>query len=391
MNTIIKIFAGLLILGLILVGFHSYKTLNEKKNEALVENETPIVPVVQVYKIGKDTITLTIPITAEVRAMNEVDIIPKVTGRLEHLRLPDGTLLEEGVSVTKGEQIALIEHSALKAAVNQARAALEVAKASLERAEVNKEDADREMKQWENLFAKGAASEDNRDKAITAYKRSVADVALCERQIDQAQAVLEQSEVNLAEATIAAPLPGVVSVKYVDEGSMVGPQTPLVKIVQIDTVKIIGRISERHIAEIAPGETRVRIVMDAYPDEEFVGTVFRLGVDTDPLTRTLDVETRVSNPGLRLKPGMFARMMIDVKEKKDATVVPDSALIRKENKVFVYKIVDSKALLNPVVTGLSEGNLYEVSEGLIPGEVVVVRGANMLKDGMQVQTKEEEL
>lgn len=392
MKTVIKIFAGLLILGSILIaGFRSYKAVNDRKNEALVKKETVFTPVVQVHKIGKETITVTIPVTAEVCALHEVDIVPKVTGRLERLRLPDDTLLEESVSVKKGERIAVIEHSALKAAVNYAKAAIEVAKASLARAEVNREDAAREMKRWEDLYAKDAASEDNRDKAITAYKRALADAALCKSQIAQAESALQQSEVNLEEAMIDAPLSGVVSVKYVDEGSMVGPQTPLVKIVQLDTVKIIGRISERHIAEIVPGETKVRIFTDAYPDEAFEGTVFRLGVDADPLTRTLDVETRIANPGLKLKPGMFARMMIDVKESRDVTVVPDSALIRREGRIFVYKIVDSKARLNPIVPGLSEGNLYEVREGLNPGDMVVVRGYNMLKDGMLVQAKEEEL
>jgi RND family efflux transporter MFP subunit len=391
MKTVIKILTVFIITGFILiVGFRSYKAVNDRKNKALVKNEVSATPVVQVHKIAKGTITTTIPVTAEVRAMHEVNIVPKVTGRLERLRLPDDTLLEEGVSVTKGQEIAVIEHGALNAAVNHAQAAIEVAKASLARSEVNQEDAAREMKRWENLYAKDAASEDSRDKAITAYKRALADVALCKSQIAQAEAALQQSNVNLDEAVIDAPISGVVSVKYMDEGSMVGPGIPLVRIVQIDTVKVVGSVSERHVASIVPSRTPVRLVSDALPGAEIKGVVFMIGVEADPLTRTVNLETRIPNPEGKLKPGMFVRMMVDVVTRENTTVIPDTALVRQGDQAFVYVVKESRVERRQVILGIAEGDRHEVLEGLKPDETVAASGRNLLKDGDLVEVLKEE-
>jgi RND family efflux transporter MFP subunit len=274
--------------------------------------------------------------------------------------------------------------------VNHAQAAIEVAKASLARSEVNQEDAAREMKRWENLYAKDAASEDSRDKAITAYKRALADVALCKSQIAQAEAALQQSNVNLDEAVIDAPISGVVSVKYMDEGSMVGPGIPLVRIVQIDTVKVVGSVSERHVASIVPSRTPVRLVSDALPGAEIKGVVFMIGVEADPLTRTVNLETRIPNPEGKLKPGMFVRMMVDVVTRENTTVIPDTALVRQGDQAFVYVVKESRVERRQVILGIAEGDRHEVLEGLKPDETVAASGRNLLKDGDLVEVLKEE-
>ncbi|MBN1902571.1 efflux RND transporter periplasmic adaptor subunit [Candidatus Sumerlaeota bacterium] len=391
MKNIVRIFAVLLSAGVLLLGgFRTYEAVQAKKDKALAKNEIASTLRVQVHTIKKGTVNLTVPVTAQVHAMNEVDIISKVTGRLERLRLPDDTLLDEGVSVGKGQQIAIIDRAALKAAVNHTLAAIEVAKASLLRAEVGEEDAQREMKRWEALFAKGAASEDSRDKAITAYKRAVADVALCKSQIAQAESALEQAKVNLAEATIIAPISGVVSIKYVDEGSMVGPGIPLVRIVRIDTVKVIGSVSERYVASIVPSLTPVRLLSDALPGEEIKGKIFQIGVEADSVTRTVNLETRIPNPEAKLKPGMFVRMMVDIETHENVMIIPDAALVIRDGKPMAYAVRDSHVNILPLQLGLSEGDVHEALEGVQPGDKVVMRGQQLLKEGQQVEIAGED-
>jgi len=391
MKKAVKYFMIILVLALILwIGLKTIHAVQARRNLAANKKEEITLPKVAVRKIEKATLRKTVPITAEVKVLAEVDIVPKIMGILEKLRLPDGRLLEEGAIVEKGQIIAVIEHSGLEAAMNQARASLDVAKASLERAKVNLEDAESEKKRWEQLYARESASDQKREQAVLAYKRAQVEVSLSSSQIEQAQATLSQVEVNLKEATIMAPISGVVSRKYVDEGSMVGPGIPLVRIVQIDTVKVVGSISEIHVSSIVPNRTQVRLLTDALPGEEIKGTVFMIGVDADPLTRTVKLETRIPNPEGKLKSGMFVRMMVDVETRENVPVASDTALVRQGDQVFVYVVKESRVERRQLVLGIAEGARYEVREGLDPDDIVVVRGQQFIKDGDRVEVFKEE-
>jgi RND family efflux transporter MFP subunit len=391
MRKLFKIFALVLFAILVVYGaFYTRRLVEMRRVRASQKKETPPPPKVYVHRIQKKTLERIEEITGNVKAFAEVNVVPKVTGRLERLRLPNGKLLEEGDEVKKGDVIAIIEHSVLEAAVQQSRAAIEVAKASHERAKVNLEDSEREKKRWESVYERGATSEQQRDQAVMAYKRSLADVSLCKSQIEQAQAALFQADVNLKEATIATPTSGTISQKFVDEGNMVGLGTPLVKISQIDTVKVVADVSERHLPFIIQGETPVRIVSDALPDLEFTGTVFMVGVDLDAHTRTGQIEIRVPNPERRLRPGMFTRINIVLERHKDVPVVPDAALIRRGEDIFTYVVNNSRIHSRRLVLGISEGDYHEVLEGLQPGDTVIVSGQRLLKENDMVETAEEE-
>lgn len=390
MRTLIKIVAFLLVAGLIALGaVQTNKVLKERKAKSAPVKRAATTPRVFVHKIQSRDLERTLMSTGEVRAFAEVNVVSKITGRLEKLRLPDGKVLEVGDEVKMGDVIAIIERSALEAAVKKDQAAVGVAKASLERAKVNLDDSEREKKRAEDLFTKGASSEQKRDQAVITYERSVAEMSLVKSQIEQAEAALFQSDVNLKEATITAPTSGTISQKFLDEGNMVGLGTPLVKISQIDTVKIMSDISERHLALISPGKTIVHILSDSYPDLEFNGTVFQIGIDLDSKTRTAPIEIRIPNPEKKLRPGMFTRVSIVLEKFENVPVVPDAALIHREGKVFVYTLDDKKVKLTEVSLGISEGDYHHILKGLSVGDVVLVSGQRLLKDGDAVEIAEE--
>ncbi|MFA5251440.1 MAG: efflux RND transporter periplasmic adaptor subunit [Phycisphaerae bacterium] len=325
--------------------------------------------------IGTATLNEIISVTGSFEPLISVEIVPEVSGQLQQLRLADGTPVDVGTAVKEGEVIAVINHDTYLSRLAECQAALEAGKVALAEAE-------REKKRMVALHEGGSATEQNKDRAIT-----VADMAAA--QLNQAQAALDMAKVNVDKATIKAPVTGVVSKKYVDEGNMVGPSAPLVKIVRIDTLKVLGGVSERYLPKLVPGKTTVQIKTDAYPKDEFEGTVYRVGVAVDAITRTGEVEIRVPNTDGKLKPGMFARMTIAASQKENAVVVPDSSLIRTGEETYVFVVNNSLAHRRKVDLGLSEGQFHEVLEGVSAGDMVVTHGQTQLKNGQTVEVVQE--
>jgi len=339
--------------------------------------------------IGTSNISETISVTGTFEALASVEIIPEITGQLEKLRLPDGTFIDVGTSVQAGQVIAIIEHSVLEAAVQQAQAALVTSQANLKTAQVNLADAEREKKRMEGLLGSGAVPEQQYDAACTAYDRAKAGLELAKANVKQAEAALATAKITLDKATIEAPITAVVSDRYVDEGDIVGPTTALIKIVDIKTLKVVGGVGELYLPQLVPGETAVHVKTDAYPQDTFEGTIYRVGVAVDPATRTSQVEIRVPNPDMKLKPGMFARMTIVLQERENVVVVSDSALIREQGNVYVFVVNAGKAHRREVKLGLLQSEYYEVLEGLSPGELVVTRGRRQIEDGQSIEVIQE--
>jgi RND family efflux transporter MFP subunit len=325
--------------------------------------------------IGTAKLDETIPVTGSFEPLISVEIVPEVSGQLQQLRLANGTPVDVGVVVKEGEVIAVINHDIYLARLAECQAALEASKVALAETE-------REKNRMVKLFQGGSATEQAKDKAVTA-----ADLAAA--QFKQAQAAIDMAKVNVDKATIETPVTGVVSKKYVDEGNMVGPSAPLVRIVQMDTLKVLGGVSERYLPKLVPGKTPVQIKTDAYPEDEFEGTVYRVGVAVDAVTRTGEVEIRVPNTDGKLKPGMFARMTIAASQRENAVVVPDSSLIRTGEETYVFVVNNSKAHRCKVKLGLSQGQFQEVLEGVSAGDMVVTHGQTQLKDGQIVEVVQE--
>jgi len=331
-------------------------------------------------KVVAETITTaklaeTIPVTGSFQALTSIEVIPEISGQLQRLRLADNTLVDMGVAVKAGEVIAVIEHDVYLAQLAECQANLEACRVTLA-------DAEREKKRIVALYEGGSATEQGRDKAVTAAR-------LAGARVKQAEAALARIKVTIDKATIEAPVTGVISRKYVDEGNMVGPAAPLVRIVQIETLKVLGGLSERYLPQLVPGKTPVRIKTDAYPKDEFEGVVYRVAVAVDAVTRTGEVEIRVPNSDMKLKPGMFARMTIVASQRENVVVVPDSALVRQRDEIYAFVVNGSKVNRRRLKLGLSQGEYYEVLEGLSAGDMVITHGQRQLEDGQVVEVIRE--
>jgi len=395
-------------------------------------------------------------LTGTLRAMAEVRVMSKVSGRLDELRLADGTPVDEGLVVPKkGARLAVVDHEAFEAQVKQAEAALAAARAeeakvkagarpqeldiaranavaaqsaiqtartAVAQAQAALVNATSEVERMRNLHRDHVVAKQQLDAAEAQYtiakekhegalqqvksaeeglKSASAQLALTEEgarledraaiaaKVQQAEATLRLAKVSLAESTIEAPIAGVVAVKHLDEGNMVAPTVPIVTLVDIDTVKVTVGVNERDISLVQAGKTKATVRADAYAGEAFEGVVEKVSPVADERTRTVGVEIHVPNPRHRLKPGMFARVDLLLREKKGVPAIPEHAVAWQEDQPFVVVVNDGKAHRRPVKLGLAEGPVVEVAEGLEAGALVVTHGQQGLKDGDRVAAEEE--
>jgi RND family efflux transporter MFP subunit len=391
MKRVLKMFAGVIVLAVIIAAAIGGPRLFQRSHEPAERQERTDPVKVAVVTIEQGDIAQTLWVTGEVRPLRSVDVTPEVNGRLARLQLPDGTPIEEAVNVRKGDVVAIIDREHFETAVATAEAAVVVANAAVERAKVNLADAQREKERWTRLIEDGAGTQRELDQIVTAFQGAQADLRLAQAQVKQAEASLEQAKVNLEETTIESPFSGVVSRKFVDEGALVGSTTPLFRLIDIHEVEITGGVAGRHYADITAGETPAKVEVDAYPEEEFSGRVSRLRPELDRATRTVAVTIRVPNPDRRLKPGMYARIRLVFKERKNVPIVRDEALVADGSKTRVYVVRDGTIHVRELNLGLEEGTKNEVLEGLRPGERVVIRGQPLLSEGMTVEPVEEDI
>ncbi|MFA5337894.1 MAG: efflux RND transporter periplasmic adaptor subunit [Candidatus Omnitrophota bacterium] len=193
---------------------------------------------------------------------------------------------------------------------------------------------------------------------------------------------LDRDEVGLKyeRAPVESTLNGIIGRVYVDIGSQVDPQTSIALVVSMDTVKIDLDIPEKYLSKISIGQT-ANIIIDAYPDKEFVGQVTKVSPVVDLSTRTAPVEITVDNKEHILKSGMFAKAKLVIQSRKMTTVILKEAIIGKDPETYVFVISGNKANLKKVTLGFRQGSVYEVKEGLAEGDLVVIMGQQRLKDG----------
>lgn len=313
--------------------------------------------------------------TGELESPVSVDVKPKIQGRLEKLELSNGDLTTEGVEVQSGQVIAEIDRRELEAQVA-------LAEAQTRQADVTLADRGRERERLEALFAEEVATEQARDAAVTAHESAKAALA-------QAQAQLELAQVNLSETQIRAPMNGVVMARWVDPGAMVGPATAIVKIAQMDPLRLMLAIPARLLPMLEEGQTRVAVTTDVWPGREVDCIVARVFPEADPATRTVRAEVHLANTKTNgswpLRPGMYATAKLTLATSPGALVVSASSVIRVLDRQLVFTVEDGTAHATPVKTGIRDGAYIEIVDGLTEGTEYVVMGQNKLTDGTPIE------
>jgi RND family efflux transporter MFP subunit len=156
-------------------------------------------------------------------------------------------------------------------------------------------------------------------------------------------------------------------------GALVAPGTPLLTIVPPD-FEVIVPLPEAQIGQVAAGQP-VKLGVDAYPGQEFTGAVRAIAPAVDPRTRSVALRVEVSDPGFKLKAGMFAQLAVASPPKRGALLVPKEAVLGRVGESLVYQVLDGRARRQPIQTGAADGRNVEVLAGLQEGAEIVASAA----------------
>jgi membrane fusion protein (multidrug efflux system) len=227
--------------------------------------------------------------------------------------------------------------------------------------------AQKDFERMQNLLKEGAVSQQAFDGTQTLYEVAKAN-------FDAARSTVE----------ITSPLSGIVTSINVNLGDFANPQFPMATVANIGRIKAKFNVGESDVPGLFVGQ-QVSVYSEMNPDLIQPGKINQLSKSADIQSRTFEMQAIFSNTQDRwFKPGMFCRVDVKMKSKKNVHTIPLSAIVKSSSSDGVYIINDGKSYLKTITTGLSDGKNVEVISGLKSGDQIVTLGMNNLKDGTVV-------
>jgi HlyD family secretion protein len=322
--------------------------------------------------------------TGTLQPTNQVDVGSEVSGLIAQI------LVDFNDTVTKGQVIAQLDTQTLEARVASSRASLAVADASLMQAEATVTETRAKAARSRELAARNIASQQTLETDEAAALRAVAAVASANAQVTVARAQLQEVETSLRKAVIRAPIDGVIISREVRPGQTVAAsfQTPvLFKLAEdLRRMELHLDLDESDVGQVRNGQ-KAEFRVDAYPGRAFAAQIVSVRFNPREVNNVVTYETvlSVENPDLLLRPGMTATADILIDEKSRSLLVPNRALRFLPPEVAataasaddegprVWVVRDGAAVAVPVETGLTNGEVTEVTSGdVAPGTSVIV-------------------
>lgn len=327
---------------------------------AVTRSRQTHAPVGPTATVARGSIERIVVASGTVEPEDLVEVRSKVSGIVERFHA------DAGDHVRAGQVVAEIDRQTLEAAVREARAVLR-------EAEVGRDHAGRELERKTTLFNRGIESHDEIDRVQSEHAAS-------EARYERARATLERLEQELAWATIAAPIDGVVLQRDLNPGAAVASVaavtggTVLMTIADTSQMHILGVIDENDIAQVKVG-MEARIQTDAHPGRVFAGRVRKiasLGDRKDNIT-SFKVEVTVLDGVDDLRARLSADADIVAEVRDQALIVPESTLVYDGDKVAVDVVSGDALERRPVQVGITQKDRVEITDGLREGEVVKVQ------------------
>ncbi len=322
---------------------------------------------VDVEKVPVRSLVYTVAAVGSVDAFEKVQVTARVSGAVDRVRFA------EGEYAAAGQVLVEIE-------TERYRLAVESAQAAYEKAEASKADAEAGLKRRETVTTQnpglipGEEVETWRTKVLTAAS-----------EVAQTRSALNEAKLNLSDAFVKAPISGIIQTRTVQTGQYVQTGTVLATLVRRDPLLLRFRVPERDAARIKPGQVATFRIREE--SREFTAKVVHVAESADDTSRLVDITANIDDTGDRsLRPGSFAEISVPVASPGEAPVIPVGAVRPSERGFLAYVVEGDKAAERILTLGMrSADGRVEVLSGLNGGEMLVVRGAEALSNGVTVR------
>ncbi|MBP2625724.1 MAG: macA 2 [Firmicutes bacterium] len=346
-----------------IIGYRIYQNISSNKVRAAQMSQGKAVAV-QVAIVGTRDIIPRVEFSAGLEPIWSADISAKVDSRINTLPVSEGDIVKAGTVV------ATLDTNELAAQVLQAQGNLSVAQSSLEQAELD-------YNRYSALSSQGAISAQLLDNARTKRDSAAGQVRAAEGNLG-----LVQEKLN--NANVIAPRDSVVTKRYVQSGTFTRAGAPIITVADLSTLLAKATVGESQVADLTVGST-VKVRVDALSGQEFSGTITHISPVATLPARTFTAEISIANEQGLLKAGMFAKVGAAIKVHPNALVIPESALVMREDQKTVFVVgTDNKVQQRVLKLGYVGEGLAEVLEGVKQDETIVVEGQNKIKDGAEV-------
>jgi len=325
--------------------------------------EAPAPPV-YAATLELESVTPISTATSEILANRHAQLRSETAGRVVEV------LVETGERVDEGQVL-------LRLDVGRPASAAQAAKAAVAQTDARLQQAERELERTRQLVRTGGLPEQRLDDAKDA-------VRLASASRDAARAEAQLARRGLTEAVVRAPFSGTVVERQVELGEYLAPGSPLLTLADTGVLKARVLLDPREALDVSIGSKAI-VSVYARPDERFSGRVVRVGEVIDPRTRRLAVEIELYDDNGRLRPGLVGRFVVETGKPRRVLRVPLEGVFERFGSQHVYVIEDGIARRQAIVLGPIRGGFAEVTQGIEPGDTIVIKGVTRVVDGSKVQ------
>lgn len=324
------------------------KKKNAEKTAVVAETGTGDVAV-RVSPVQQDTLAVDFSVNGNFIPGQQLNFAAENSGRVTRV------LVDEGSRVRKGQTLAIIKADVLNIDLESAQAAYQ--------------NATRDLERYENAYKTGGVTQQQLDQARL--------------QVQTAQARVSSARVRVGDANVRSSINGIVNKRMIEPGGVVNPGTALFELVDVSKLKLSVTVNESQVANLKVGD-KVNVRASVFPDLNFGGTVTFIAPKADAsLNFPVEIEV-ASNPGGKLRAGMYGTAFFEMENATAVTTVPRSAFVGSVSSNQVFVAEGNTAKIRTVVSGRVIGDKVEILQGLNPGDQVIVSGQINLADGSKI-------
>lgn len=384
-------------------------------NKQAVSKPEQKVKNVKVFTAQKASIVVENDFAGEIKAVEETGVIAKTPGKIKQI------FVKVGDHVKTGDLLFTLDSDDIAAQLAQAEAGVEVAKANLEKtkssgytqsllqarseydqAKLSYDDATTDYTRSKMLFDSNALSKkeldasktkydmakqrfDNAQKNLELVEKSSGpeSTRISESQLAQAISNVQLIKAQLNNMSVRAPISGVVSAKNINVGEGASSASPAIVISNTSALNAEINIPEKLINKFSIGQ-KLTVAVQTLEGKTFEGEVSNINPTIDAATKNYKVKIKLLSKTEEIRPGMFAKITLDVDRRDNVITVPNQAVVAESGVYFIFVVKDGKIVKTPIKIGISNHKVVEITQGLNPGDNLVTEGQSFLADGEAV-------